>query len=224
MSEQNGEIGEIRDLEQFNERKRYEDIHDARARVPAVRELISDPASQRQHTLQERQKALYEAVKSYAVELEWQIKDDSEQKYWRNKDLGRVSVHPPQSAIACYEDHEREMPDGATGPVPRVQHVTGLGEFVELDPPFQEEWSIKWGDRNGIEIERFVNTASVPASVSDQAYRACNEFCHEIGIAVTIDNTDEEGQMDYSDLLSKNGEMAGINASRFGEALEKVQN
>jgi hypothetical protein len=202
MSEQNGEvgeIGEIRDLEQFNERRRYEDIHDARARVPAVRELISDPAYQRQHTLQERHTALFEAVKSYAFELEWSIRERAERKYWDTYDLGEITIAPPPAAVEYYREHERSTGADQSEPAPRRHSVVGLGEFVELDPPFREAWEVEWGDRNGMESERFTAAQSVPRSVSDRAYRACNQFTYEVGVAIDINDSEDGAGWDASD-------------------------
>lgn len=199
MAEQNGEIGEIRDTDQFNQRKRYEAIHDARSRVPAVRELISDPAYQRQYTLQERHTALFEEVKSYAIELEWSIRNRAEQKYWNTYDLGAITIPPPAAAAKCYRENERMTADGQSEPKPRQHSVVGLGEFVELDPPFREAWEVEWGDRNRMESEQFTASKSVPRSVSDLAYRACNQFCFEVGIAIDIDDSEDGAGFNVSD-------------------------
>jgi hypothetical protein len=142
---------------------------------------------------------LFEAVKSYAFELEWSIRERAERKYWDTYDLGEITIAPPAAAVDYYREHERETSDDQSVPKPRSHSVVGLGEFVQLDPPFREVWDIEWGDRNGMESERFTASQSVPRSVSDLAYRACNQFCFEVGVAIDIDDSEDGAGWDARD-------------------------
>jgi len=199
---------------EYSEQRRLESIHDAREDVIRVRNAVADPTAG--VAPNDRATLLFQAVKSYVMELEPLFKqaEDVGDEYFTGTTLGSFKIAPPDAAVTKYEENVRAVAPGAGSPSAQTVEIGSLRGVLNTDPPLARTWTITLRDRGGSAEHKFgpdsdesaegydVTTSRVadgalmkftykreveiPPQISNRAYRLCNEFLAEVGLDVEL--------------------------------------
>lgn len=175
---------QIRDPEGWAQSQRLREIFEARRRVrqayEEVRVLLaegySDPLGARM--------AYRRAMTNYLKELRSVMLKrfpENGEKYWKEVDLGQMSIQPPTEATDSSGMYASEVLEAAE---PWSFEFEGLKTLVDVPSPIvvEFEWTVasKMGDGKRGKVAR----DEVPWHVMDAAYLATNDFLAEIGFEV----------------------------------------
>lgn len=182
----------VKDPEEYAQQRIRKSLFDKKDDVQERRLSLSDPTLMVSRADKER--ALFEASKSYVMELESALEDEGMEQFgefWNDKVLGEVRIEPPQEAVEAYRKTVAHAPPGATPPETFVEEVRGLDKFVELQPPYAKTWAVQSISGQTVDTETFTRTTEVPWSISEAAFRACNKFIASIGLNLEIEEEEQ---------------------------------
>jgi hypothetical protein len=167
------------------------------------------------------------ALESYILQIIPVLRRDDidvEDDYLEATELGEVTFTPPSELVQFAEENIERLVPGSKIPRSETYPVKGLVSIVEMPSPLSHEFSVSIRDGGDIRTESVVVEHELPQSVLDKAMEVADQALDEVNIGIEVDDSNDEGEFDYSDLIEENGELSGINASRFDEALNKVEN
>jgi len=183
----------IDDPNDKSQERRKRTIHDRQEQAAEVKQRISDPGFLPHATNMEKQHLYFEVVKSYVVELEPTLTRDGldvGNEYWEEMDLGTITFQPPAEAVDLYKGVIARSPPGASHPQSRAVRITGLSDFADLSPPFEQTWTVIWKPGSSLKDEDFTIRETVPQQISEKAYRACNKFLAEVDLGLQMSGND----------------------------------
>ncbi|WP_157573412.1 hypothetical protein [Haloplanus natans] len=132
---------------EYSEQRRLESLHDAREYVLQVRNYTVDPGISMSNS--DRDRALFEAVKSYIMELEPLFKqaEDVGDDYFTGTPVGEFKIAPFDAVVGFYSDHVADRA-GARRPVPQTVEIASLRAIMSISPTRTATWRYTVRDRS----------------------------------------------------------------------------
>jgi len=175
---------------QFNTERRLRQIHDAHEHYQQVRQQAYDPKVRRMLAQDEINDYVFQTAKAFVYEIAIFANEDYAQKgagkgAWREHEIGPLEFEPPQSVLDVQQRMQRQYGDATVfgaGQIP----VTGLRQFIELNPPYTVQWGVVADVGIDAEEEVIPHNHSIPIKVSDRAFLYAQHFLHGMGVDAKV--------------------------------------
>lgn len=185
-----GAADQVSDPGEYNQRLRLKEIAEARQRA---RLALTHP--ERFGEGVEYDAVAYRVVQSLVTELEWMMRDQGGDEYFKQP-LGSVTVTPPtKSEFEEKVGEVNEMPKNPEFEATEVQITglfttdeTGVG-FADVGGSVSDEWTTLVDPRHDEpQPVTVAKTEYIPVRVSRAANRLCRKFIHDVGLDARIEN------------------------------------
>jgi hypothetical protein len=181
----------IEDPHEWNRQRRFEEIHEAREHARHALTNVNHPEVR--HRRQDRETIVFDAVKTYAIEVEpLLMRMDVGEVYLEKIGFNPIVLTPPEESRDWFTDNYRKVLPDEQLPEEKTVQLQGLSDYIELAPPLSARWVVNYRSGGNIETKSWEKEISVPRHVSERAYRNCNLFLAQIGVDVGIVGDDHE--------------------------------
>lgn len=192
-----GNHGQVQDNEQYYQRRRLEEIGDARRDAAEKRtqaeayakQLVAQSDNPTARTWEARS-AYRTAVENYIREVEPLLTDRFPEQglpRWDDQTLGTLTVQPPE----FLKDEPRGV-ELTNRPTPQQFEFTGLSSLLATRSPIPVTFKATKNARHRLEEDVEKTVPAEPSfAVLDRAFRSVNLFLAEIGLEVDV--TQQEG-------------------------------
>jgi hypothetical protein len=188
---QTRELGsEFEHGKQFNTERRLRQIHDAHEHYQSVRQQAYDPKVRRMLQQDEINDYVFQSAKAMVYEIAVFANEGYAQKgagkgAWSEHEIGPLQFDPPQEVLDVQQRMELQYGDATvygTGQIP----ITGLKQFIELDPPYTVNWGVVADVGIDSEERMIPYNHSIPIKVSDRAFLYAQHFLHGMGVDAKV--------------------------------------
>lgn len=202
-------VEQIRDNDDYIERRRLKEIYDAKEAVRSYRReiemMLQDPDYPHMTPRRGRQ-MLRVAVEDFLVAIEPLARDsDNEtvQRYWDQERLGRVRCEPPESlrsgaSGSLWNDYQ-EIIEPAT---PQFRNLEGLKSLLDTRSPLRFEFAATARTRSATEPVEVTDVAREPVSkqILTEAMRHGTAMLAELGVEAELTTNEGGASFDYEEI------------------------
>lgn len=184
---------ELGDSEAWKQRKRMEQILDAREYVLSQRRKAMEASVRKQVPNDLPKRIVREAVESYIIESAQAIQSVIPDDRARDEDLG----HEEELAIDVWE----EVSLGKLHMNTDTVEFNGVRDYINAPPKFSEQWTEKSTSAvGGVQNVPKQAEFEIPKYVSIECFMQLDRFWFQMGLDINMDEDGEEAEFDYSDL------------------------
>lgn len=175
------------EIEDYTERRRVEAILDAQERVGSTHDKVYGHVLDGKLTRSEATAYYRRVVQHYITLVEPLMKryDETGADYWHHKQIGAITIPPPDDLAQLEEDREVVVLDSL--PEERFYPVVGLEQVLELPEAVEEEFSVRVRyPHTGAETKTATAVQPIPEQLLRKAFRLTNEFLSDVDLEVDL--------------------------------------
>lgn len=195
----------VADPEEYNQTQRLRAINQARQRVEdTIEQSMVRLRTDTEFEEPDRQQVVRASLYSYLTNIEWLMVAGGETKLLKEKELGTVTINPPQAFVEWGNNKQRDGPT-VIGPqsLGSYEHpIYGIQGYLTAPEVFEASWSLDVQKRHSSPqtVSRAKQTF-MPVHISLNAFRLANRFLNESGIDIELKEDEGDAGFDYEDIL-----------------------
>lgn len=203
-----GFVHEIEDVESYVQRRRLQELLDARKRYRESKVVAMErQANKRGFTEENVAEVATQTLKDYIREIRpIALNNPEAAELWENEVIASFEVPPPNKRLLAWDHYLKnnrhrkkrdlsEMPPGYTvkdGDIaPQSCELVGLRSLLNTPLPLTYTWKVRYHIRfNGFEDVTHQSTHPLPIFVLDRYYDVAGELAARVGLDVGLDESD----------------------------------